>query len=91
MSTKKHKINEIHLSEKQLLKYRKAFGKRLQEIRLQKDISQTGLASLIGYEKTTISRIENGRTNFTFSTIIKICLALNVEIKEVYDFEFLNT
>ncbi|MHA7842059.1 MAG: helix-turn-helix domain-containing protein [Winogradskyella sp.] len=90
MSTLKHKTNEVQLTDKQLLKYRKAFGKRLQEVRLKKDISQTALASLIGYEKTTISRIENGRTNFTFSTIVKICLALNVEMKEVYDFKFLK-
>ena len=90
MSTNEQKVNEIQLTEKQLLKYRRAFGDKLQEVRLKKGMSQTALASLIGYEKTTISRIENGRTNFTFSTIVKICLALNIEIKEVYDFKFLK-
>ena len=90
MSTNEQKVNEIQLTEKQLLKYRRAFGDKLQEARLKKGMSQTALASLIGYEKTTISRIENGRTNFTFSTIVKICLALNIEIKEVYDFKFLK-
>ncbi|MEY8849693.1 helix-turn-helix domain-containing protein [Psychroserpens sp. XS_ASV72] len=90
MSTEEQKINEIKLTEKQLLKYKKAFGNNLKEVRLKKGLSQTALASMLGYEKTTISRIENGRTNFTFSTIVKICLALNVEIKEVYNFEFLK-
>jgi len=90
MLTGGQKNNEIELTTKQLLNYRKAFGKRLKETRLKKGISQTALASLIGFEKTTISRIENGRTNFTFSTIVKICLALEVEMKEVYDFKFLK-
>lgn len=90
MSTEEQKINEIELTEKQLLKYKKAFGNNLKEVRLKKGLSQTALASMLGYEKTTISRIENGRTNFTFSTIVKICLALNIEIKEVYDFKFLK-
>jgi DNA-binding XRE family transcriptional regulator len=88
MSTEAQKTNEIELTPKDLLKYQKAFGKKLQEVRLKRGMSQTALASLIGYEKTTISRIENGRTNFTFSTLVKICLALEIEIREVYDFNF---
>lgn len=90
MSTEEQKINEIQLTEEQLLNYKKAFGSRLQEIRLKKGLSQTALASMLSYEKTTISRIENGRTNFTFSTIVKICLALEIEMKEVYDFKFIK-
>ena len=90
MSTEEQKTNEIELTPQQLKTYKKAFGERLQEIRLKKGMSQTALASLIGFEKTTISRIENGRTNFTFSTIVKICLALEVEMKEVYVFKFLK-
>ncbi len=51
-------------------------------IRLSKNLSQLQLAILCDYEKTTISRIENGRTNVTLKTITIISKALQVKVED---------
>ena len=55
------------------------FGKILQEERKAKNISQEKLAKLTGLDRTAISLIETGKRSPTFSTILKICSALEVE------------
>jgi transcriptional regulator with XRE-family HTH domain len=55
------------------------FGKILQEERKAKKISQEKLAKLTGLDRTFISLIENGKRSPTFSTILKICSALEIE------------
>jgi transcriptional regulator with XRE-family HTH domain len=52
------------------------FGKILQEERKVKKISQEKLAKLTGLDRTFISLLENGKRSPTFSTILKICSAL---------------
>ena len=54
------------------------FGKILQEERKAKKISQEKLAKLTGLDRTYISLIENGKRSPTFSTILKICSALEI-------------
>ena len=54
------------------------FGKILQEERKAKKISQEKLAKLTGLDRTFISLIENGKRSPTFSTILKICSALEM-------------
>ena len=44
------------------------------------------LGSESAIEKTTISRIENARTNLTLTTAIKLSLALDVDLKTLFDF-----
>jgi len=58
------------------------FGKILQEERKAKKISQEKLAKLTGLDRTFISLIENGKRNPTFTTILKICSALEIEPSE---------
>jgi transcriptional regulator with XRE-family HTH domain len=60
------------------------FGKILQEERKAKKISQEKLAKLTGLDRTFISLIENGKRNPTFTTIIKICSALEIEPSELF-------
>ena len=55
--------------EKNNIKLKKAFGLSIKSIREAKGLSQLDLASLSNLEKTSISRIENGRTNVTLTTI----------------------
>jgi transcriptional regulator with XRE-family HTH domain len=71
--------------------YKKQFGERLKIIRESKGMTQFDLAAAINnlstdsfIEKSTISRIENSRTNVTLSTIIKLSLALEIEIREFF-------
>jgi transcriptional regulator with XRE-family HTH domain len=60
------------------------FGKLLQEQRKAKKISQEKLAKLSGLDRTFISLIENGKRNPTFTTILKICSALEIEPSELF-------
>jgi len=61
-----------------------AFGKRLQNIRKQKGISQLDLELQSGINRTEISRIENGLKNIEFYTIVKLAAALEIELKELF-------
>ncbi|AGC77134.1 DNA-binding XRE family transcriptional regulator [Nonlabens dokdonensis] len=76
----------IEISQSQRIAFQKAFGKRLAELRKASGLSQLDLASLINVEKTSISRIENGRVNFTFYTATRLALALNVELSSLFSF-----
>jgi transcriptional regulator with XRE-family HTH domain len=60
------------------------FGKILQEERKAKKISQEKLAKLTGLDRTFISLIENGKRSPTFSTILKICSALEMDPSELF-------
>ena len=60
------------------------FGKILQEERKAKKISQEKLAKLTGLDRTFISLIENGKRSPTFSTILKICSALEISPSELF-------
>lgn len=60
------------------------FGKILQEERKAKKISQEKLAKLTGLDRTFISLIENGKRNPTFTTILKICSALEIEPSKLF-------
>jgi transcriptional regulator with XRE-family HTH domain len=60
------------------------FGKILQEERKAKKISQEKLANLTGLDRSFISLIENGKRSPTFSTILKICSALEISPSELF-------
>jgi transcriptional regulator with XRE-family HTH domain len=60
------------------------FGKILQEERKAKKISQEKLAKLTGLDRTFISLIENGKRSPTFSTILKLCSALEIDPSELF-------
>ena len=60
------------------------FGKILQDERKAKKISQEKLAKLSGLDRTFISLIETGKRNPTFTTILKICEALEIDPSELF-------
>lgn len=61
-------------------------GKRIQEIRKKKGMSQEMLAEIVGIEPNNISRIENGKNYPTPENIAKIANALEKEVYELYLF-----
>ncbi|MFC0778844.1 helix-turn-helix domain-containing protein [Flavobacterium sp. HJSW_4] len=61
-------------------------GKRIQEIRIQKNISQQDLASKCNFEKSNMSRLEKGNSNATLSTLEKVCDALQIDYIELFRF-----
>jgi len=66
------------------LKEEEIFGKIIQEERKAKNISQEKLSKITGLDRTFISLIENGKRNPTFSTILKISLALEISPSDLF-------
>ena len=60
------------------------FGKRLRSLRTKKGISQLDLEIESGINRTEISRIENGHKNIEFLTIVKLAIALDIELREFF-------
>jgi len=77
----------MSIGPKNILDYQKKFGLQLKKIRLSKNMSQLDLASYCNLEKTSISRIENGRTNTTLKTMVILSEALEVELKDFFNFK----
>ena len=67
----------------------KNVGKKIQEIRISKGLTQVDLVGKIQGEidTTNISRIESGRTNPTIFTLYRIANALEIELKDLMDFK----
>lgn len=61
-------------------------GKRIQEIRIEKNITQQDLAAKCNFEKSNMSRLEKGNANATLSTLEKICDALQIDYVELFKF-----
>lgn len=61
-------------------------GKRIKELRAEKNLSQQDLAAKCNFEKSNMSRLEAGRVNVTLSTLQKVADALGVKIIELFRF-----
>lgn len=59
-------------------------GNRIKTIRLSRKLSQTGVAKACGCEKSSLSRIEAGKTNITLVTLRKLCRALDCEVADCF-------
>ncbi len=64
----------------------KSFGRHLKQLREARRLSQEQLAELVGLEYQTISRIETGIYFSSFENLQKIAKALNITMKDLFDF-----
>lgn len=67
-----------------------SFGKNLRKVRTSKKVSMQTLAYIINVEYSQISRIELGKINTSISTIYEIANALEIPIKDLFDFDYLE-
>ncbi len=58
---------------------------KIREFRKSKGYSQEQLADLLNIEQKTYSNWERGRTDMTIQNLQKIALALNIDVKELWD------
>ena len=63
------------------------FGKRLQALRLDAEMTQEELADEIGVTVESISNIERGIFGPKFDNLEKIADVLNIPVKELFDFD----
>ena len=70
----------INVKNKKLIK---AFGNKVRELRLSKELSQEGLANIADIPLSQIGRIERGEINPTISTIYTLSIALDITLSEL--------
>ncbi len=68
------------------IEYMKSFGENLQKIRLSKKMTQEILAYTSDIPISQVGRIERGEINTTISTLKTLAKALNIPIKDLFDF-----
>ncbi len=66
---------------------KKEFGLRLRKLRKEKGFSQDQFAFETEINVSTISRIERGIHNPRLVTLYQLAEALNIEVKELFDFK----
>lgn len=66
----------------------KRFGFKLTHVRKLRGLSQMKLAEKVDMSFNYIGQIERGEANVTINTMKKIADALDVELKELFDFSF---
>ena len=62
-------------------------GKRIQNLRKAKKISQVEFAYMLDKEKQNYNKIEKGKTNPTIWTLLQIANLLNVELSELFKWD----
>ncbi len=62
-------------------------GQRIRDLRLELNLSQEGFAEKVGLHRTYIGQIERAEKNITLKNIHKICYALKIDPKELFDFK----
>ena len=63
-----------------------AFGAHLKSIRERLKLSQDEIAARCDVTKGNLSNIENGKKDFTFTTLLEIAKGLGIHPKELLDF-----
>lgn len=63
------------------------FGKKLKNLREALFMSQEVFAEKIGVHRNTLARIENGSNFVSYETLEKIQEVLNIEYKDLFNFE----
>jgi transcriptional regulator with XRE-family HTH domain len=69
-------------------KFRKALGKRIQELRKKVNISQAQLGFETGIHRDQIGRIERGVQSPSADTLEAISVAVGTHIKDLLDFKY---
>ena len=63
------------------------FGYKVKYERLKRKISQEKLAELVGISPQAISTLESGKSNVKFTTLYKIVMSLDLDLKDFLDFK----
>ena len=62
------------------------FGKRLRELRKQKNLTQEKLAEKLGFSPNFIGMIERGERNTTVENLFLIAEALDISLSDFFNF-----
>ena len=65
---------------------KEAVGEKIKTLRIRKGMSQETLANECGLDRTYITYVENAKKNVTIETLYKITQALDISLKDFFDF-----
>lgn len=68
-------------TEKQIKDFRIKLGDKIRLVRKDKGYSQIQLAELMNIDRSTISKIENGKFSITVDYLVRFSIFLNYEFK----------
>lgn len=63
----------------------KLLGERIRQLRLSKGLTQAELASQIGKDQQAIQRLESGKVNPSYLSLLEISKGLELKITEILD------
>jgi len=63
-------------------------GKRIKFLRESQKMTQLDLGIMCQNHAEQIGRVERGQHNVTVCSLLKISLALNVTLKDIFDFDY---
>ena len=66
--------------------FRKALGNRIKQIRESKNLSREDVAFACDFSGSYMGMIERAENDFKISKLYKIAQALDVDIKDLFDF-----
>lgn len=70
-------------TENQIKEYRLILGERIRSVREQRGYSQEQLANKMNINRSTISKIENGKFGITVDYLVRFSVFLDYEFKIV--------
>lgn len=74
----------MNLSDKEFIQL---LGKKIKSIRKKQKMTQLDVAVRADMEENAFQRIESARTNPSVKTLLKVAKALDVSVKELFDFD----
>lgn len=74
---------DLTATEKQIKDYRLKLGERIRIVREQRGYSQEQLAELMEINRSTISKIENGKFGITVDYLVRFSIFLDYEFKVI--------
>lgn len=74
---------ELTATENQIKDYRLKLGDKIRIVREQRGYSQEQLAELMNINRSTISKIENGKFSITVDYLVRFSIFLDYEFKIV--------
>ncbi len=66
-------------------------GKRIAELRNKRGLTQEKLAEMVNYSANHIAKLESARTNPSFDLLVNISKALDIEVKDLFNFDTIST
>lgn len=75
--------SEITAKESQIIDYRMKLGDKIRHVRELRGYSQEQLAEMMNVNRSTISKIENGKFSITVDYLVRFSIFLDYEFKVI--------